>query len=65
MAVRSHGDTATTGDICPLYGRCGRATEKCATAMPGLCEISSGRFAACHYPIAEPVADTHKLAAIA
>ena len=29
-------------NICPLYGRCGRATEKCATAMPALREIASG-----------------------
>jgi oligopeptide/dipeptide ABC transporter ATP-binding protein len=51
--------------ICPLYGRCGRATEKCVTAMPALREIACGRFAACHYPISEPAAETQKLAAIA
>jgi oligopeptide/dipeptide ABC transporter ATP-binding protein len=51
--------------ICPLYGRCGRATERCTTAMPALREIASGRFAACHYPITEPAADARTLAAIA
>ena len=51
--------------ICPLYGRCGRATEKCTTAMPALREITREQFAACHYPIAEPTAETKKLAAIA
>jgi oligopeptide/dipeptide ABC transporter ATP-binding protein len=52
-------------NICPLYGRCGRAAEECVTAMPALRDIASGRFAACHYPIAEPAAETQKLAAIA
>ena len=51
--------------ICPLYGRCGRATEKCTTAMPALREITREQFAACHYPFAEPTAETKKLAAIA
>jgi len=51
--------------ICPLYGRCGRATEKCATAMPALREIASGQFAACHYPITAPAAEVQTLAAIA
>jgi oligopeptide/dipeptide ABC transporter ATP-binding protein len=40
-------------DICPLYGRCTRATERCKTAMPPLREIAPGRRAACHYPVAE------------
>jgi oligopeptide/dipeptide ABC transporter ATP-binding protein len=40
-------------DICPLYGRCGRATEKCATVMPELREVAAGQFAACHYPIVD------------
>jgi len=52
-------------NVCPLYGRCGRATQKCVTAMPALREITGGRFAACHFPIAEPAAETPKLAAIA
>ena len=52
-------------NVCPLYGRCGRATEKCTTAMPVLREISHRRFAACHYPIAEPSAATQKLASVA
>src|SRR5467141_1457352 len=42
--------------ICPLYGRCGRSTEECKTAMPALRAIAPGRFSACHYPIADPVA---------
>jgi oligopeptide/dipeptide ABC transporter ATP-binding protein len=52
-------------DICPLYGRCPRATEKCETAMPALREIAPGRFAACHYPIAEPAMVPQPLATIA
>jgi oligopeptide/dipeptide ABC transporter ATP-binding protein len=39
--------------ICPLYGRCGRATDLCRTAMPELREIDPGRFAACHFPAAD------------
>ncbi len=52
-------------NICPLYGRCGRATEKCATAMPALREIASGQFAACHYPIADRAAERQPLTATA
>jgi oligopeptide/dipeptide ABC transporter ATP-binding protein len=52
-------------NICPLYGRCARATDECVTAMPALREIASGRFAACHYPIVDPVAEPQELAAIA
>jgi oligopeptide/dipeptide ABC transporter ATP-binding protein len=52
-------------NTCPLFGRCGRATEKCTTAMPALREVGCGRFAACHYPIAEPTAEPQKLTAIA
>jgi oligopeptide/dipeptide ABC transporter ATP-binding protein len=52
-------------NICPLHGRCGRATEKCATAMPALREITREQFAACHYPIVDPVAEPQELAAIA
>jgi oligopeptide/dipeptide ABC transporter ATP-binding protein len=51
--------------ICPLYGRCGRAAEKCTTAMPVLREITRGQFAACHYPITAPAAELQPLAAIA
>ena len=36
--------------ICPLYGRCPRATELCRTAIPELREIAPGRLAACHFP---------------
>jgi oligopeptide/dipeptide ABC transporter ATP-binding protein len=39
-------------NICPLYGRCERATERCTTEMPALREVSSGHYAACHYPVA-------------
>jgi hypothetical protein len=51
--------------ICPLYGRRGRATEKCRTVAPVLREIASTRFAACHYLIADPVDKPQPLAAIA
>jgi oligopeptide/dipeptide ABC transporter ATP-binding protein len=51
--------------ICPLYGRCGRSTDRCTTAMPALREITRGQFAACHYPITEPAAEARPLAAIA
>ncbi len=40
-------------DICPLYGRCGRSTDLCRTAMPPLHEVAPGRFAACHHAIAD------------
>jgi oligopeptide/dipeptide ABC transporter ATP-binding protein len=43
-------------DICPLYGRCGRATDLCKNAMPPLREIAPGRLAACHYPMVAPTA---------
>ena len=39
-------------NICPLYGRCGRATEKCTTIRPELRAVFNDQFAACHYPIA-------------
>jgi oligopeptide/dipeptide ABC transporter ATP-binding protein len=52
-------------NICPLYGRCGRSTDRCTTAMPALREITRGQFAACHYPIVDPVAEPQELAAIA
>ena len=51
--------------ICPLYGRCGRATEKCTTAMPALRAIAPGQFVACHYPNTAPAAKPQPLAAIA
>ena len=44
-------------DICPLYGRCGRATERCTTTMPVLREVAAGQFAACHYPITDTVTE--------
>jgi oligopeptide/dipeptide ABC transporter ATP-binding protein len=40
-------------NVCPLYGRCPRATDRCKTAMPTLREVAPGRHAACHYPIPE------------
>jgi oligopeptide/dipeptide ABC transporter ATP-binding protein len=40
--------------VCPLYGRCARATDLCRSKMPGLREVGLGRLAACHFPIAEP-----------
>jgi len=52
-------------NICPLYGRCGRSTDRCTTAMPALREITRGQFAACHYPIAEPATQMQKLTAMA
>jgi hypothetical protein len=33
--------------------------------MPALRKIATGRFAACHYPIADPAPEPQKLAAIA
>jgi oligopeptide/dipeptide ABC transporter ATP-binding protein len=48
--------------VCPLYGRCGRATEKCATAMPALRAVASGQLAACHYPIIDTVTEPKPLA---
>jgi oligopeptide/dipeptide ABC transporter ATP-binding protein len=51
--------------ICPLYGRCSRATEKCTTAMPALRAIAPGQFVACHYPISAAAAVPQPLAAIA
>ena len=51
--------------ICPLYGRCGRATEKCTTAKPALRAIAPGQFVACHYPNTAPAAKPQPLAAIA
>jgi oligopeptide/dipeptide ABC transporter ATP-binding protein len=48
---RSPIDMAPT--ICPLLGRCGRATEKCATVTPELHAVAPGQVAVCHYPIAD------------
>ena len=39
--------------ICPLYGRCDRATERCKSAMPILREITPDRLVACHHQIAD------------
>jgi oligopeptide/dipeptide ABC transporter ATP-binding protein len=38
-------------NICPLYGRCFRATDACKTTMPASRQIAPGRYAACHFPI--------------
>ena len=44
--------------VCPLYGRCGRATDLCRSRMPPLREVAPGRLAACHFPAAgEAAAD--------
>jgi oligopeptide/dipeptide ABC transporter ATP-binding protein len=43
-------------DICPLFGRCSRAAERCKTAMPPLREIAPDRRVACHYPITDAAA---------
>ena len=51
--------------ICPLYGRCGRATDKCRTTMPALREIATGHVAACHYPMTDPAGQPQPLAAVA
>jgi oligopeptide/dipeptide ABC transporter ATP-binding protein len=51
--------------ICPLYGRCGRATDKCRTTMPALREIATGHIAACHYPMTDPAGQPQPLAAVA
>jgi oligopeptide/dipeptide ABC transporter ATP-binding protein len=53
-------------DICPLYGRCGRATDLCKNAMPLLREITSDRLVACHHPLAAPDAtDANSSSAVA
>jgi oligopeptide/dipeptide ABC transporter ATP-binding protein len=52
-------------DICPLYGRCGRATDKCKTTMPELHAVAAGHFAACHYPIGEAMAEPKSRAPVA
>ena len=54
-------------DICPLFGRCSRAAERCKTAMPPLREIAPDRRVACHYPItdaAAPEASSRAVAAV-
>jgi oligopeptide/dipeptide ABC transporter ATP-binding protein len=40
-------------NVCPLYGRCFRATDACKTTMPALREVMPGRRVACHFPIVE------------
>jgi oligopeptide/dipeptide ABC transporter ATP-binding protein len=37
--------------VCPLYGRCARATDLCHSVAPVLREIAPGQFAACHYAV--------------
>jgi len=44
-------------DTCPLYGRCFKATEFCASAMPGPREIGPGRKVACHFPLTETASE--------
>jgi oligopeptide/dipeptide ABC transporter ATP-binding protein len=52
-------------NICPLYGRCGRATQTCATVMPALRTVAGGQLAACHYPIVNTVAEATPLVPVA
>ena len=52
-------------NVCPLYGRCPRATDRCKTAMPTLREVAPGRHAACHYPIPEAAGSEASARAIA
>jgi oligopeptide/dipeptide ABC transporter ATP-binding protein len=52
-------------NICPLYGRCGRATEKCTTVMPELRAVGASHFAACHFPVVDTVSEPKSLAPIA
>jgi peptide/nickel transport system ATP-binding protein len=40
---------------CRFRTRCPLATERCAAEVPEMREVRPGRFAACHYPILEPV----------
>jgi oligopeptide/dipeptide ABC transporter ATP-binding protein len=51
--------------ICPLYGRCSRATDQCRSVMPPLRQIMPGRLVACHYPDAEPAGTSASLPATA
>jgi oligopeptide/dipeptide ABC transporter ATP-binding protein len=53
--------------VCPLYGRCPRATDLCRTVMPELREIAPDRLAACHFPAVEGTAALNRqtVAAIA
>lgn len=44
----------TQPNICLLYGRCGRATDKCRTLVPKLRAVGPGHLAACHYPAGDP-----------
>ena len=40
---------------CRFRTRCPLATERCAAEVPEMREVRPGRFAACHYPMLEPV----------
>jgi oligopeptide/dipeptide ABC transporter ATP-binding protein len=38
-------------NMCTLYGRCPRATERCCAEAPILGQVAPGQVAACHYPV--------------
>jgi oligopeptide/dipeptide ABC transporter ATP-binding protein len=52
-------------NVCPLYGRCGRATTTCSTIMPELRTVAASQFAACHHPVNETVPEQKTLAPVA
>jgi oligopeptide/dipeptide ABC transporter ATP-binding protein len=47
-------------NVCPLYGRCGQADERCTREMPRLREIAPDRLAACHFAV--PMTEHRRLA---
>ena len=51
--------------ICPLYGRCPRATDLCRAVSPELREIYPGRLTACHFPAVESAAPLNRQIAAA
>ena len=43
--------------VCRFYGRCPNATEACTEAMPMLQAVGPGHSVACHFPLADTVAE--------